>query len=90
VVSEDQRVPDQSQGWRTGEDLRHSLEGMPLRPDAMDHVLAELKPLVEEELRALSAVERSRTLSESEHRQAGALRDLLTLAQENRNIERPA
>lgn len=90
MVSADQRVPDQSQGWRIGEGLRHSLEGMPLRPDAMDHVLAELEPLVEEELRSLSAVERSRTLSEREHRQAGALRDLLTLAQENRNIERPA
>jgi hypothetical protein len=89
VVSEDQRVPDQSRGWQIGEGLRHSLEGMPLRPDAMDHVLAELKPRVEEELRSVALVERSRTLSEREHRQAGALRDLLALARENRNTERP-
>ena len=87
MVGEDPRVPNQSRGWQIGEGLRHSLGGMPLRPDAMDHVLAELKPRVEEELRSAALVERSRTLSNREHRQASALRDLLALAQENREAE---
>ena len=89
MVGEDQKGPDRLRGWPIGESLRHSLDGIPLRPDALDDVLAELKPLVEEELRSVALVEHRRTLSDCEHRQAGALRDLLALAQENRNTERP-
>jgi hypothetical protein len=89
MVDEDPKGPDRLRGWPIGEGLRHSLDGIPLRPDALDDVLAELKPLVEEELRSVALVERRRTLSDCEHRQAGALRDLLALAQENRNTERP-
>jgi len=89
VVDEDPKVPDRRRGWPIGEGLRHSLDGIPLRPDKVDDVLAELKPLVEEELRSVALVERRRTLSDCEHRQASALRDLLALAQENRNTERP-
>jgi hypothetical protein len=61
---------------------------MPLRPDAIEDVLAELKPRVEKELRSVALVERIRTLSEREHRQVSALRDLLALARENPNIKR--
>jgi len=89
VVDEDPKATDRRRGWQIGEGLRHSLEGLPLRPDALDDVLAELKPRVEDELQSVALVERSRTLSECEHRQASALRDLLALAQENRNTERP-
>jgi hypothetical protein len=89
VVSEDPRVPDRRRGWQIGEGLRHSLEELPLRPDALYDFLAELEPRVEEELRSAALVERRRTLSDREHRQASALRDLLALAQENRKAERP-
>ena len=80
MVGEDPKVPDRRRGWQIGEGLRHSLEELPLRPDAVDDVLAELKPRVEEELRSVALVERRRTLSDCEHRQASALRDLLALA----------
>jgi hypothetical protein len=81
VVDEDPRVPDR-RGWQIGEDLRHSLEKLPLRPDALDDVLAELEPRVEDELRSLALAERRDPLSDREHRQASALRDLLALARE--------
>jgi hypothetical protein len=81
VVDEDPKVPDR-RGWQIGEELRHSLEKLPLRPDALDDVLAELKPRVEDELRSLALVESRDPLSDREHRQASALRDLLALARE--------
>ena len=88
MVDEDPRVPDRRRGWQIGEGLRHSLEKLPLRPDAMDDVLAELKPRVEDELRSLALAERREPLSDREHRQASALRDLLVLARENPAAER--
>jgi hypothetical protein len=88
VVDENQGVPDSGRDWQVGEGLRHSLEELPLRPDAMDHVLAELKPLVEEELRSVALEERRRSLSDREHRQANALRDLLALARHDQNDKR--
>jgi len=88
VVDENQRVPDSGRDWQVGEDLRHCLEELPLRPDAMDYVLAELKPRVEVELRSVALVERRRTLSDREHRQANALRDLLALARHDQNDKR--
>lgn len=83
VVDDNSEVSDASRGWQIGEDLRRSLGGLPLRPDAMANVLAELKPQVEDEMRSLALVERRRPLSDREHRQESALRDLLALAQEN-------
>ena len=88
VVDENQGVPDSGRDWQVGEGLRHSLEELPLRPAAMDHVLAELKPRVEEELRSVALVERRRTLSDREHRQANALRDLLALARHDQDDRR--
>lgn len=82
VVGDNPRVPDRRRGWQIGEELRHSLEKLPLRPDAMDDVLAELKPRVEDELRSLALAERREPLSDREHRQKSALRDLLVLARE--------
>ena len=88
MVGENQGVPDSGRAWRIGDGLRRSIGSIPLRPDAMDDVLAELKPRVEEELRSVALVERGRTLSDLEHRQANALRDLLALAQKNPNGKR--
>jgi hypothetical protein len=56
----------------------------------MEDVLAVLKPQVEEELQSVTLVKRRRNLSDREHRQANALRDLLALAQENPNSKRRA
>ena len=88
MVDEDPKVSDCRRGWQIGEGLRHSLEGLPLRPDALDDVLTELEPRVEEELRSVALVERCRTLSDREHRQASALRDLLALARHDQNDKR--
>ena len=88
MVGEDPRVPDQSRGWQIGEVLRHSLEELPLRPDAMDDVLTELQPQIEKELRSVALVERRRMLSDREHRQENALRDLLALARHDQNEKR--
>jgi hypothetical protein len=90
VVGENQEVPDSGRDWQIGKDFRHSLQELPLRPDAIDDVLAELKPRVEQELRSVALVERRRTLSDREQRQASALRDLLALAQENPDSKRRA
>jgi hypothetical protein len=88
VVGENQEVSDSGRDWQISESLRHSLEELPLRPDAMDDVLAQLKPRVEDELRSVALVERRRTLSDQEHRQANALRDLLALARHDQNDKR--
>ena len=88
MVGENQGAPDSDRDWQVGEGLRHSIGELPLRPDAMDHVLAELKPRVEEELRSVALVERRRTLSDREHRQANALRDLLALARHDEDDKR--
>jgi hypothetical protein len=90
VVGENQQVPGSGREWQIGEDLRHSIGGIPLRPDTMEDVLAVLKPQVEEELQSVTLVKRRRTLSDREHRQANALRDLLALARENPNSKRRA
>ena len=94
MVDEDPtKVPYQPRGWEIGEELRHSLEELPLlplRPDTMGEVLAELKPRVEEELRSLVLAEHREPLSDREHRQKSALRDLLVLARENPPAERRA
>jgi hypothetical protein len=88
VVGEDPRVPDRRRGWQIGAGLKHSIGELPLRPDAMEHALAELKPRVEEELRAVALVERRRTLSDREHHQANALRDLLALTRHGQKDKR--
>ena len=85
MVGENQEVPDSAREWKIGEGLRHAIRDIPLRPDAMDDVLAELKPRVEKELRSVALVERRRTLSDREHRQADALRDLLALTRHDQN-----
>src|SRR5215218_8539670 len=73
-------VPDaRDEEWEIDEPLRRSLEVLPLQPGApMLRAVKGLKPHVEEALESLALVEERRSLSENEHRQADALRLLLT------------
>ena len=65
--------------WEIDKPLRRSLEVLPLQPGApMLRAVKGLKPHVEEALESLALVEERRSLSENEHRQADALRLLLT------------
>ena len=75
--------PDAPGGWEIGAPLRRSLEGLPLRADALEGgALEDLRPLVEAELGKVGIVERRRRLSEDERRRASALRSLLESIQE--------
>ena len=77
------KVPHESQERKVGEPLRHSLESIPLQPNAQTpHALSELKLQVEVELGTLALLARGRHLSEREHRQESALRDLLALIEQ--------
>ena len=80
MLDEGPESPGESQGWDVGESLRHSLGAFPLRLDVLPgRALAELRPQIEDELRTVARLERRRHLSAREHRQAKALRDLLTV-----------
>ena len=91
-VTEDEKpqVPDAPQEWEISEPLRRSLESFPLQPAAQLQALSELKPQVEGELRTLTLLEQSSRLSDREHRQESALRDLLAVIEETLDDERPA
>lgn len=90
MVDEDPKVPGENGGWDIDETLKHSLGRFPLQLGApVDHFLAELRPQIEEEVRSVARLERRRHLSNREHRQAGALRDLLAVIKnESLNVER--
>ena len=90
-MGESPKVPDARQGRDISEPLRRSLESLPLQPSAqMPQALSELKPQVEDELRTLALLERRSHLSDGEHRQERALRDLLALIEETLGDERQA
>ncbi len=86
-MDENPPVPYAPGAWDISERLKGSLESVPLRPVPMTLALAQLRPQVEDELRAVARLESSRPLSEREHRQESALRSLLALAQEGSNAE---
>jgi hypothetical protein len=70
--------PEAHHEWEIDESLRRSLESLPLQPGAhAREALSGLKPHVEEALKTLALVEERRPLSDTEHRQANALGDLL-------------
>ncbi len=70
--------PEAHHEWKIDESLRRSLERFPLQNGAHTRgALSELKSHVEEALKTLALVEQRRPLSDTEHRQANALRDLL-------------
>ncbi len=69
-----------NQEWEIGEPLRRSISSLPLQPGASKrYALSEVKPLAEDELTTL---ERRRDLTDEEHRQAGALRRLVSALEE--------
>ncbi len=83
MVGDNPKMPDARREWGISESLKRSLEGLPLQPGApMDQALAELRPQIADEMRSVALLKRRRRLSGLEHRQASALQDLLTLAQE--------
>ena len=83
MVCDNPKTPDARRKWGISESLKRSLEGLPLQPGGpMDQALAELRPQIADELRSVALLKRRRRLSDLEHRQASALQDLLTLAQE--------
>ncbi len=69
-----------NQEWEIGEPLRRSISSLPLQPGASKrYALSEVKPLAENELTTL---ERRMHLTDEEHRQAGALRRLVSALKE--------
>ncbi len=72
-----------NQEWEIGELLRRSVQAIPLQREASVHdAFSEIKPLAEEALSTLKALERGRHLTGKEHRQAVALQRLLAAFQE--------
>ncbi len=72
--------PEANQEWEIGEPLRRSISSLPLQPGKCErYALSEVKPLAENELTTL---ERRRHLTDEEHRQAGALRRLVSALEE--------
>ena len=72
--------PEVTREWEIGEPLRRSISSLPLQPGASKrYALSEVKPLAENELTTL---ERRRHLTDEEHRQAGALRRLVSALEE--------
>ena len=91
MTDEKPPVPDAPKGWEISELLRRSLESLPLQPGAAQpQTLLVMKPQVEVELSALTLLEQRRCLSEREHRQESALRDLLAVIEETLGDERTA
>ena len=85
MTDEKPPVPDAPKGWEISELLRRPLESLPLQPGAAQlQALSELKPQVEVELSTLTLPDQHRRLSEREHRQESALRDLLAVIEEMR------
>ena len=79
MVGDNPKVPGASEEWKVDEAMRRSLEGLPLQPGTpMLKALSELKPHVEDALQTLALLQRSRSLSDNERRQADTLRELLT------------
>jgi hypothetical protein len=72
--------PEANHEWAIGEPLRRSISSLPLQPGATKrYALSEMKPLAEDELVSL---ERRGHLTDEEHRQAGALRRLVSALEE--------
>jgi hypothetical protein len=72
-----------SQEWEIGEPLRRSIGDIPLPPRAPARdALSALKAKGADELRTLELLERSRGLTDNEHRQARSLRRLLAALDE--------
>ena len=77
------RVSDPIQEWKIGEPLANGMEAIPVQPGAPFHdALLEVQPLAANALRSVAFLERHRSLSDKEQRQAHALQRFLAKIKE--------
>jgi LysM domain len=86
IVGTEPRVPDPTQEWKIGEPLANAMESIPVQPGAPLHdALLEVRPLAANALRSVAFLERHRSLSDKERRQAHALQGFLATIEEVSN-----
>jgi hypothetical protein len=82
-VGTEPRVPHPTQEWKIGELLANAMEAIPVQPGAPVHdALLEVQPLAADALRSVAFLERHRSLSDKEQRQAHALQRFLATIKE--------
>jgi len=75
-----------TQEWKIGEPLANAMEAIPVQPGAPLHdALLEVRPLAADVLRSVAFLERHRSLSDKEQRQAHALQSFLATIEEVSN-----
>jgi hypothetical protein len=80
------RVPHPTQEWKIGELLANAMEAIPVQPGAPFHdAMLEVRPLAANALRSVAFLERHRSLSDKEQRQAHALQRFLATIEEVSN-----
>ena len=80
------RVLAPTQEWKIGEPLANAMEAIPVQPGAPLHdALLEVRPLAADALRSVAFLERHRSLSDKEQRQAHALQSFLATIEEVSN-----
>jgi hypothetical protein len=86
IVGTEPREPHPTQGWKIGEPLTSAMGAIPVQPGApLRDALLEVKPLVADELTTVALLERHRSLSEKEQRQARALQRFLATIEDVSN-----
>jgi hypothetical protein len=85
-VGTEPRVLAPTQEWKIGEPLANAMEAIPVQPGAPLHdALLEVRPLAADVLRSVAFLERHRSLSDKEQRQAHALQSFLATIEEVSN-----
>jgi lipopolysaccharide biosynthesis protein len=86
MVGAEPREPDPTQEWKIGEPLMSAMRAIPLQLGApFRDALLEIKPLAAHELEFVSFLERHRSLSDKEQRQAHALQRFVATIEEVSN-----
>jgi hypothetical protein len=86
IVGTEPRVLAPTQEWKIGEPLANAMEAIPVQPGAPLHdALLEVRPLAADVLRSVAFLERHRSLSDKEQRQAHALQSFLATIEEVSN-----
>jgi hypothetical protein len=86
IVGSKPRVSDPIQEWKIGEPLANGMEAIPVQPGAPLHdALLEVQPLAADALRSVAFLERHRSLSDKEQRQAHALQRFLATIEQVSN-----
>jgi hypothetical protein len=85
-VGTEPRVPGPTQEWKVGDPLANALKAIAVQPGAPFHdALLEVQPLAANALRSVAFLERHRSLSYNEQRQAHALQRFLATIKEASN-----